>query len=229
MSDFTEIVDIHAREILDSRGNPTIEVETYLEGGIVGRAAVPSGASTGQHEAVELRDGDKKRYMGKGVLTAVDNVNNFIAPELEGFDAIDQRTIDKLMIDLDGTENKAKFGANAILGVSLSVAKAAAAAIEIPLYKYIGGVNAHVLPVPMMNILNGGKHADSTVDLQEFMILPVGAANFTEGVRICSEVYHNLKSVLKKDGLNTAVGDEGGFAPNLKSNEDAIKYILKAI
>ena len=229
MSDFTEIVDIHAREILDSRGNPTIEVETYLEGGIVGRAAVPSGASTGQHEAVELRDGDKKRYMGKGVLTAVDNVNNFIAPELEGFDAIDQRTIDKLMIDLDGTENKAKFGANAILGVSISIAKAAAAALEIPLYKYIGGVNAHVLPVPQMNILNGGKHADSTVDLQEFMILPVGAANFTEGVRICSEVYHNLKSVLKKDGLNTAVGDEGGFAPNLKSNEDAIKYILKAI
>jgi len=229
MSEFTEIVDIHAREILDSRGNPTIEVETYLEGGIVGRAAVPSGASTGAHEAVELRDGDKKRYMGKGVLTAVDNVNNFIAPELEGYDAIDQRTIDKLMIDLDGTENKSKLGANAILGVSLSVAKAAATALELPLYKYIGGVNAHILPVPMMNILNGGKHADSNVDLQEFMILPVGAPNFTEGVRICSEVYHNLKSVLKKDGLNTAVGDEGGFAPSLKSNEDAIKYILKAI
>lgn len=229
MSDFTGIIDIHAREILDSRGNPTIEVETYLESGAVGRAAVPSGASTGQFEAVELRDGDKKRYMGKGVLTAVDNVNNFIAPELEGFDAIDQRTIDKLMIDLDGTENKAKFGANAILGVSLSVAKAAAAALEIPLYKYIGGVNAHVLPVPMMNILNGGKHADSTVDLQEFMVMPVGAVNFTEALRICSEVFHTLKSVLKKDGLNTSVGDEGGFAPNLKTNEDAIKYIIKAI
>src|SRR5665647_1298434 len=218
MSDFTGIVDIHAREILDSRGNPTVEVETYLEGGAIGRAAVPSGASTGQFEAVELRDGDKKRYLGKGVLMAVDNVNNFIAPELEGFDAIDQRTIDRLMIDLDGTENKAKFGANAILGVSLSVAKAAASALEIPLYKYIGGVNAHVLPVPMMNILNGGKHADSTVDLQEFMVMPVGAVNFAEALRICAEVFHTLKTVLKKDKMNTSVGDEGGFAPNLKSN-----------
>jgi enolase len=229
MSDFTEISYIHAREILDSRGNPTVEVETLLESGATGRAAVPSGASTGRHEAVELRDNDKKRYSGKGVLKAVDNVNDFIAPELEGFDAIEQRTIDKLMIDLDGTENKAKLGANAILGVSLSVAKAAATALEIPFYKYIGGVNAHVLPVPMMNILNGGKHADSTVDLQEFMISPVGASNFRECLRICSEVFYTLKSVLKKDGLNTAVGDEGGFAPNLKSNEDAISYIVKAI
>ena len=229
MSEFTGIMDIHAREIIDSRGNPTIEVETFLENGAVGRAAVPSGASTGAFEAVELRDGDKKRYLGKGVLKAVENVNNFIAPELEGYDAIDQRTIDKLMIDLDGTENKAKFGANAILGVSLSVAKAAAFALELPLYKYIGGVNAHTLPVPMMNILNGGKHADNTVDLQEFMVMPAGAPDFSEALRMCAEVFHTLKSVLKKDGLNTAVGDEGGFAPNLKTNEDAIKYILRAI
>ena len=229
MSDFTGILDIHAREIIDSRGNPTVEVETVLEGGAVGRAAVPSGASTGAFEAVELRDGDKKRYLGKGVLKAVENVNNYIAPELEGYDAIDQRTIDKLMIDLDGTENKAKFGANAILGVSLSVAKAAAFALELPLYKYIGGVNAHTLPIPMMNILNGGKHADNTVDLQEFMVMPAGAADFSEALRMCAEVFHTLKSVLKKDGLNTSVGDEGGFAPNLKTNEDAIKYILRAI
>ncbi|HAX17073.1 MAG TPA: phosphopyruvate hydratase [Actinobacteria bacterium] len=229
MSEFTGIMDIHAREIIDSRGNPTIEVETFLENGAVGRAAVPSGASTGAFEAVELRDGDKKRYLGKGVLKAVENVNNFIAPELEGYDAIDQRTIDKLMIDLDGTENKAKFGANAILGVSLSVAKAAAFALELPLYKYIGGVNAHTLPVPMMNILNGGKHADNTVDLQEFMVMPAGAPDFSEALRMCAEVFHTLKSVLKKDGLNTAVGDEGGFAPNLKTNEDAIKYLLRAI
>ena len=229
MSEFTGIMDIHAREIIDSRGNPTIEVETFLENGAVGRAAVPSGASTGAFEAVELRDGDKKRYLGKGVLKAVENVNNFIAPELEGYDAIDQRTIDKLMIDLDGTENKAKFGANAILGVSLSVAKAAAFALELPLYKYIGGVNAHTLPVPMMNILNGGKHADNTVDLQEFMVMPAGAPDFSEALRMCAEVFHTLKSVLKKDGLSTAVGDEGGFAPNLKTNEDAIKYLLRAI
>ena len=229
MSEFTGIMDIHAREIIDSRGNPTIEVETFLENGAVGRAAVPSGASTGAFEAVELRDGDKKRYLGKGVLKAVENVNNFIAPELEGYDAIDQRTIDKLMIDLDGTENKAKFGANAILGVSLSVAKAAAFALELPLYKYIGGVNAHTLPIPMMNILNGGKHADNTVDLQEFMVMPAGAPDFSEALRMCAEVFHTLKSVLKKDGLSTAVGDEGGFAPNLKTNEDAIKYLLRAI
>jgi len=229
MSEFTGIIDVHAREIIDSRGNPTVEVETVLECGAVGRAAVPSGASTGAFEAVELRDGDNKRYLGKGVLKAVENVNNYIAPEIEGYDAIDQRTIDKLMIDLDGTENKAKFGANAILGVSLSVAKAAAFALEIPLYKYIGGVNAHILPVPMMNILNGGKHADNTVDLQEFMIMPAGAPDFTEALRMSTEVFHTLKSVLKKDGLNTSVGDEGGFAPNLKTNEDAIKYILRAI
>lgn len=229
MSEYTSIMDVHAREIIDSRGNPTVEVETVLESGAVGRAAVPSGASTGAFEAVELRDGDNKRYLGKGVLKAVENVNDYIAPELEGYDAIDQRTIDKLMIDLDGTENKAKFGANAILGVSLSVAKAAAFSLEMPLYKYIGGVNAHTLPVPMMNILNGGKHADNTVDLQEFMVMPAGAATFSEALRMCAEVFHTLKSVLKKDGLNTAVGDEGGFAPNLKTNEDAIKYILRAI
>lgn len=229
MGELTSIVDIHAREILDSRGNPTVEVETTLECGVMGRAAVPSGASTGAFEAVELRDGDKKRYMGKGVLKAVENVNSYIAPEIEGFDAIDQRSIDKFMIELDGTENKAKLGANALLGVSLSVAKAAAIALELPLYKYIGGVNAHVLPVPMMNILNGGKHADNSVDLQEFMVMPVGIESFSEALRVCAEIFHTLKSVLKKDGLNTAVGDEGGFAPNLKTNEDAIKYILRAI
>ena len=229
MGDYTGIIDIHAREIIDSRGNPTVEVEAVLECGAMGRAAVPSGASTGQFEAVELRDGDKKRFLGKGVLKAVDNINDLIAPELEGYDAIDQRTIDNLMIEMDGTENKAKFGANAILGVSLSVAKAAANALEIPLYKYLGGVNAHTLPVPMMNILNGGKHADNTVDLQEFMVMPVGAGCFAEALRMCAEVFHTLKGVLKKDGLNTAVGDEGGFAPNLKSNEDAVKYIIKAI
>ena len=229
MNDYTTITEIFAREILDSRGNPTVEVDTLLESGVIGRAAVPSGASTGAFEAVELRDEDKKRYMGKGVIKAVTNVNEIIAPELEGFDAINQREIDQLMIDLDGTENKEKIGANAILGVSLSVAKAAALALELPLYKYIGGVNSHVLPVPMMNILNGGKHADNSVDLQEFMIMPVGAESFAEALRICSEVFHTLKSVLKKDKMSTSVGDEGGFAPNLKTNEDAIKYIIKAI
>jgi enolase len=229
MSDFTAITEIYAREILDSRGNPTVEVETVLDCGALGRAAVPSGASTGAFEAVELRDDDKARYMGKGVLTALDNVNEVIAAELEGMDAINQREIDNLMIDLDGTDNKAKLGANAILGVSLSVAKAAAIALDIPLYKYIGGVNAHILPSPMMNILNGGKHADNTVDLQEFMIMPLGADSFAEALRMSAEVFHTLKSVLKKDGMSTSVGDEGGFAPNLKTNEDAVKYIMKAI
>ncbi len=229
MSEFTTISEVYAREILDSRGNPTIEVETILEGGLTGRASVPSGASTGAFEAVELRDGEKDRYMGKGVLKAVDNVNEFLSPELEGLDATDQRDIDQLMIEIDGTENKGKIGANAILGVSLSVAKAAASALDIPLYKYIGGVNAHLMPVPMMNILNGGKHADNTVDLQEFMVMPVGATSFSESLRICVEIFHTLKDVLKKDGMSTAVGDEGGFAPDLKTNEDAIKYIIEAI
>lgn len=229
MSDWTEIIGIFAREILDSRGNPTVEVETVLDCGAIGRASVPSGASTGAFEAVELRDGDKKRYMGRSVQKAVENVNSFIAPELEGMDAIYQREIDQAMLDLDGTENKSKLGANAILGVSLSVAKAVALAMDIPLYKYLGGVNAHLLPSPMMNILNGGKHADNSVDLQEFMIMPLGASSFSEALRMGVEVFHNLKSVLKKDGLNTSVGDEGGFAPNLKTNEDAIKYIVKAI
>jgi len=229
MSDWTEIIGIFAREILDSRGNPTIEVETVLDCGVTGRAAVPSGASTGAFEAVELRDGDKKRYMGRGVQKAVENVNSFIAPELEGMDAIYQREIDQAMLDVDGTNNKSKLGANAILGVSLSVAKAAALAMDLPLYKYLGGVNAHILPSPMMNILNGGKHADNSVDLQEFMIMPIGASTFSEALRMGTEVFHNLKTVLKKDGLSTAVGDEGGFAPDLKTNEDAIKYIIKAI
>jgi len=229
MSEATTIVDVFAREILDSRGNPTIEVETVLECDAVGRAAVPSGASTGAFEAVELRDGDKSRYMGKGVQKAVENVNSLIAPELEDMDATCQREIDSIMIELDDTENKSKLGANAMLGVSLSVAKAAAAALDLPLYSYIGGVNAHVLPVPQMNILNGGKHADNSVDLQEFMIMPAGADSFYEALRMCAEVYYTLKVVLKKDGMSTSVGDEGGFAPNLKANEDAIKYIVKAI
>jgi len=229
MSEWTEIAGIHAREILDSRGNPTVEVETELENGTVGRAAVPSGASTGAFEAVELRDGDKKRFMGKGVLKAVENVNSIIAAELEGMDALYQREIDQMMIDLDGTENKSKLGANAILGVSLSIAKAVAFSLEMPLYRYLGGINGHVLPSPMMNILNGGEHADNSVDLQEFMIMPLGAETFSDALRMGAEVFHNLKSVLGKDGLNTAVGDEGGFAPDLKTNEDAIKYIIKAI
>jgi len=223
MSKATTIVDVFAREILDSRGNPTIEVETVLECDAVGRAAVPSGASTGAFEAVELRDGDKSRYMGKGVQKAVENVNSLIAPELEDMDATCQREIDSIMIELDDTENKSKLGANAMLGVSLSVAKAAAAALDLPLYSYVGGVNAHVLPVPQMNILNGGKHADNSVDLQEFMIMPAGADSFYEALRMCAEVYHTLKVVLKKDGMSTSVGDEGGFAPNLKANE---KYNL---
>ena len=206
---------IHAREILDSRGNPTVEVEVLLSDGQIGRAAVPSGASTGEHEAVELRDGDKGRYLGKGVQKAVDTVIDQIAPALIGFDATDQRSIDQAMIDLDGTPNKGKLGANAILGVSLAVANAAAASADLPLYKYLGGPNAHVLPVPMMNILNGGTHADTNVDFQEFMIVPIGAETFSEGLRRGVEVYHDLKSVLQAKGLSTGVGDEGGFAPNL--------------
>ena len=225
----TIINDIFAREIMDSRGNPTIEVEVFLEDGTVGRAAVPSGASTGVHEAVELRDGDKSRYLGKGVLKAVDNVNTIISPELIGFDATDQAGIDLLMIDLDGSANKGNLGANAILGVSMAVAKAAAQSLELPLYQYLGGFNAKELPVPMMNILNGGEHADNNVDIQEFMIMPVGAPNFREALRMGAEVYHSLKAVLKGRGLNTAIGDEGGFAPNLSSNEEALKVIIEAI
>lgn len=223
------IFDVHAREILDSRGNPTVEVEVTLECGAVGRAAVPSGASTGQFEAVELRDGDKSRYLGKGVLKAVNNVNDKIAPELVGMDARDQVAIDKLMIDLDGTPNKGNLGANAILGVSLAVAKAAAEASGLPLYEYIGGVNAKELPVPMMNIINGGEHADNTVDIQEFMIMPVGGKDFHDALRMGAEVFHSLKKVLADKGYSTAVGDEGGFAPDLKSNEEAIQVILEAV
>ena len=225
----TFITDIYAREIMDSRGNPTVEVEVELESGAVGRAAVPSGASTGAFEAVELRDGDKSRYLGKGVLKAVANVNEIIAPEIIGMNALDQVAIDKAMIELDGTPNKAKLGANAILGVSMAVAHAAADALGLPLYQYIGGVNAKALPVPMMNIINGGKHADNNVDLQEFMVMPVGAESFAEALRMCAEVFHALKSVLKGKGYNTAVGDEGGFAPNLKSNEEALEVIVEAI
>ncbi|OPY55744.1 MAG: Enolase [Pelotomaculum sp. PtaU1.Bin035] len=225
----TIIEDVYAREILDSRGNPTIEVEVILEDGTMGRAAIPSGASTGAYEAVELRDGDKQRYNGKGVLKAVENVNSVLAPEITGYDATDQVGIDRAMVELDGTPNKAKFGANAILGVSIAVAKAAAETLGLPLYQYLGGTNAKVLPVPMMNILNGGKHADNNVDIQEFMILPVGAVNFAEALRMNTEVYHVLKSVLKKKGLNTAVGDEGGFAPMLGSNEEALAVIVEAI
>lgn len=225
----TTIVDVLGREILDSRGNPTLEVEVLLESGIIGRAAVPSGASTGENEAVELRDGDKSRYNGKGVLKAVENVNDKIADELIDFDAVDQIAIDQLLISLDGTPNKAVLGANAVLGVSLACAKAAAETLGLPLYRYIGGTNARTLPVPMMNILNGGKHADNNVDFQEFMIMPAGAPSFREALRMGVETFHALKSVLGKKGYNTAVGDEGGFAPNLKSNEEAIEVILEAI
>lgn len=223
------IVDIRAREILDSRGNPTVEVEVMTEDGIVGRAAVPSGASTGSHEAVELRDEDKSRFLGKGVLNACRNVEEIISDELIGIDVTDQRYIDQVMLELDGTENKGKLGANAILGVSLAVAKAAAASLKQPLYRYVGGVNAHVMPVPMMNILNGGSHADNSIDFQEFMIMPIGADQFSEGLRMGVEVFHHLKTVLKKKGYSTNVGDEGGFAPNIKSNEEAIETILTAI
>lgn len=225
----TTIVDVYAREILDSRGNPTVEVEVYLEGGAMGRAMVPSGASTGAFEAVELRDGDKERYLGKGVLNAVENVNDIIAPEIIGMDAVDQVAIDMEMIELDGTENKGKLGANAILGVSMAVARAAADALGLPLFQYLGGVNGKTLPVPMMNILNGGKHADNNVDIQEFMVMPVGAPNFKEGLRMGAEIFHSLKKVLQGKGLNTAVGDEGGFAPNLTSNEEALEVIIEAI
>lgn len=223
------IMGVYAREILDSRGNPTIEVEVYLEDGTMGRAGIPSGASTGAFEAVELRDGDKSRYLGKGVLTAVNNVNEIIAPEVVGMNVFDQVEIDNLMIALDGTHNKAKLGANAILGVSMAVAKAAAESLGIPLYQYIGGTNAKTLPVPMMNILNGGSHADNNVDVQEFMVMPVGATSFKEALRTGAEIYHNLKAVLTKKNLATGVGDEGGFAPNLGSNEEAIQVILEAI
>jgi enolase len=220
---------VEAREILDSRGNPTVEVEVYLEDGSMGRAAVPSGASTGENEAVELRDGDKSRFMGKGVLKAVENVNDKIAAEVEGLDALDQVEVDRTMIELDGTENKSKLGANAILGVSMAVARAAADSLGLPLFKYLGAYHANVLPVPMANIINGGAHADNNVDFQEFMVMPVGADSIRSGVRMITEVFHNLKAILKDKGYSTAVGDEGGFAPNLKSNEEAIEVILAAI
>ncbi len=225
----TSIEHIHAREILDSRGNPTVEVDVYLEDGTIGRAAVPSGASTGTREAVELRDGDKGRYQGKGVLKAVENVNDKIAPELLDMDVTDQVGIDEMMIELDGTENKSNLGANAILGVSLACAHAAAKSLGIPLYRYIGGTSARTLPVPMMNILNGGKHADNSVDLQEFMAMPVGASSFAEALRWCAEVFHALRGVLKSRGYSTTVGDEGGFAPDLKANEEALEVIVEAI
>ncbi|MDF2865488.1 MAG: phosphopyruvate hydratase [Clostridia bacterium] len=229
MKQYLSIESVYAREILDSRGNPTVEVEVSVEGGFLGRAAVPSGASTGAFEAVELRDGDKSRYLGKGTLDAVDNVNDLIAPEIEGLNVLDQTQIDKIMIELDGTPNKAKLGANAILGVSMAVARAASEALGLSLYQYIGGVNAKELPVPMMNILNGGKHADNSVNIQEFMIMPVGAPTFKEALRMCAEVFHNLKSVLKAKGLATSVGDEGGFAPNLSKDEEALQVIVEAI
>lgn len=223
------IQSIHARQILDSRGNPTVEVDVFTDDGAFGRAAVPSGASTGVHEAVELRDEDKNVYMGKGVLKAVANVNDVIAPELVGFDVFEQNQIDNLMISLDGTKNKSKLGANAILGVSLAVAKAAAMEAGQPLFRYIGGVNANTLPVPMMNILNGGSHADNAIDFQEFMVMPVGAETFAESLRMGTQIFHHLKSVLKSKGLSTNVGDEGGFAPNLRSNVEAIEVVLQAI
>ncbi len=225
----TNIIDVKAREVLDSRGNPTVEVDVILESGNMGRAAVPSGASTGTREAVELRDGDKKRYLGKGVLKAVQNVNEIIAPKIMDMDGADQNLIDKTIIELDGTENKEKLGANALLGVSLAVAKAAADFFQMPLYRYIGGTNAKVLPVPMLNILNGGKHADNTVDFQEYMIAPAGVSSFKEALQVSAEVYHHLKSYLKSKGLSTAVGDEGGFAPNLKNNEEPLEVIMEAI
>ncbi len=223
------IEDVIAREVLDSRGNPTVEVEIHLEDGSMGRAIVPSGASTGVHEALELRDGDKTRYLGKGTLKAVENVNTEIADAIVGYNVFDQVGLDKLLIELDGTYNKGRLGANAILGVSLAAADAAANSLGLPLFQYLGGVNAKLLPTPMMNILNGGSHADNTVDFQEFMVMPVGASSFTEAVRMGAEVFHSLKAVLKEKGLNTAVGDEGGFAPNLSSNEEAIQVILEAV
>ena len=228
MKSYLEILDVYAREILDSRGNPTVEVEVTVDGGVMGRAAVPSGASTGQFEAVELRDGGE-RYNGAGVQEAVENVNTVIADEIIGMNALDQVAVDKTMIALDGTDNKAKLGANAILGVSMAVAKAAANALDIPLYEYLGGCNAKTMPVPMMNIMNGGKHADNTVDFQEFMIMPVGAPSFKEALRMCAEIYHNLKKVLKGKGLSTAVGDEGGFAPDLATADEVIDQIKEAV
>ena len=225
----TTIADIRAREILDSRGNPTVEVDILLTCGVLGRAAVPSGASTGQYEAVELRDGDAGRYLGKGVVKAVANVNDVIKPEIVGMNALNQVEIDHFMIELDGTSNKANLGANAILGVSMAVARASAAALDLPLFKYIGGVNAKELPLPMMNVLNGGAHADNNVDLQEFMIMPAGADSCSESIRMGAEIFHNLRSVLKKKNYNTAVGDEGGFAPNLKSNEEALELLMEGI
>lgn len=229
MKQYIPIESVFAREILDSRGNPTVEVEVIAEGGYVGRASVPSGASTGAFEAMELRDENSDRYLGKGVETAVDNVNNIIAAEVEGMNVFDQVAVDKLMIELDGTPNKERLGANAILGVSIAVAKAASEALGLGLYQYIGGVNAKTLPVPMMNIINGGKHADNSVNIQEFMVMPVGAESFKEALRMCAEVFHNLKKVLQSKGLSTAVGDEGGFAPNLETDEQAIQIILEAI
>ena len=223
------IEDVIAREVLDSRGNPTVEVEMMLNDGTVGRAIVPSGASTGVHEAVELRDGDKSRYLGKGTLKAVENVNTIIAEEIIGMNPMDQVGLDMFLIELDGTENKGKLGANAILGVSMAAADASSKALGLPLFKYLGGVNGKMLPTPMMNILNGGSHADNTVDIQEFMIMPVGAPSFREGLRMGAEVFHSLKSVLKEKGMNTAVGDEGGFAPNLSTNEEAISVIIEAV
>jgi enolase len=228
-SDMTEIAQIHAREILDSRGNPTVEADVVLTGGAIGRAAVPSGASTGEHEAVELRDGDETHYLGKGVLQAVENVESILAPELTGIDATNQRLVDATMISIDGTENKSRLGANAILAVSMACARASAIALKMPLYRYLGGVNASVLPTPMMNIINGGAHADNNVDFQEFMVMPVGAERFSDALRWGAEVFHTLKGVLKKRGYSTAVGDEGGFAPSLKSNVEAIEVILEAI
>lgn len=229
MKGYIEILDVFAREVMDSRANPTVEVEVIVEGDYVGRAIVPSGASTGELEAIELRDEDPSRYMGKGVQTAVDNVNHIIAEEIIGMNALDQTAIDQALIKLDGTANKSKLGANATLGVSMAVAKAAAAALRLPLYQYLGGINAKVLPVPMMNILNGGQHADNTVDLQEFMIMPVGASSFKEALRMCVEVYHTLKKVLKEKGLSTGVGDEGGFAPDLATSEEVLTLIVEAI
>src|ERR671919_1460572 len=223
------IEHVQAREILDSRGNPTVEAEVALADGVIGRASVPSGASTGENEAVELRDGDKKRYGGKGVLKAVQNVNEVIAPALQGFDALDQAEVDRALIELDGTPNKSKLGANALLAVSMATARAAATQLELPLYRYLGGPNSRTLPVPLMNIVNGGAHADNNVDFQEFMIVPVGAPTFKEALRVGAEIFHQLKSVLKKKGYATSVGDEGGFAPNLKSNEEAVETILESI
>lgn len=225
----SSIESIHAREILDSRGNPTVEVEVVLHDGAFGRAAVPSGASTGAHEALELRDGDKSRYLGKGVQKAVRNVNDTIAPRLHGHDALEQVNLDRLLLDLDGTENKAKLGANAMLGVSLAAARAASVSVGLPLYRYLGGVNARYLPVPMMNVLNGGKHADNNVDFQEFMIMPLGAAHFHDALRMGAEVFHHLKNVLHSRHLNTAVGDEGGFAPNVKSSDEALELLAAAV